>query len=290
MTTVLNPFWTSSYGIPDFAAYQSATDGLWNAVFPTPLLAGARDAAERTSATFPFSALGVAAAGYLTLHPYQSTDQSTAANAGVNSAIISAQGAAQESSMAGLIIANCFQVTISMSSGGHVVENVIGVQNGGGTSAGAAAAVLAAWKVTSGPLQNLTNLSTMTGVRAVDISSSSGAIVTVGDTTAGGFTSSNAYSTRAACALVQWNGGTRSRSSRGRLYYGPIMEQDINPDGATLVTARQTAITTAFTNFRNSLNSAGYPLVVLSRTLSQAFPVTAHILETTIATQRRRLR
>jgi hypothetical protein len=40
--------------------------------------------------------------------------------------------------------------------------------------------------------------------------------------------------TRAAAAIIKLNGGTRSRSTRGRIYYGPIMENDINADGATL--------------------------------------------------------
>lgn len=192
--------------------------------------------------------------------------------------------------MTQLIVPNCFQVTISMVSGGHVVENVIGVQNSSGTAAGAAAAVLAAWKVASGPLSGLSALNAMTGVRAVDISSSNGSISTVGDTTVGGVATTNSLATRGACALIQWNGGTRSRSSRGRLYYGPVMESDIQVDGATLGTAIVTACNTRFTNFRNSLSGASYPLVVLSRKLSQAFAVTSHVTEPTIATQRRRIR
>jgi hypothetical protein len=192
--------------------------------------------------------------------------------------------------MPALIIPGAYQVTISMVSGGHAVENVIGVVNGGGTAAGAAAAVLAAWKVSTGPLSRLSSLVAMTGVRAVDISSGSGAIVTVNDTTAGSIVSTNSLATRGACALVQFNGGTRSRSSRGRLYYGPIMESDINVDGATVGGATVANLGTAMTAFRNSLNSSGYPLNVLSRKLSQAFPVTSQTIETIIATQRRRIR
>jgi hypothetical protein len=150
--------------------------------------------------------------------------------------------------------------------------------------------VLAAWKVATGPLSRLSSLVAMTGVRAVDISSGSGAIVTVNDTTAGGVASTNSLATRGACALVQFNGGTRSRSSRGRLYFGPIMETDINVDGATVGGATVANLGTAFTAFRNSLNGSGYPLNVLSRKLSQAFPVTSQTVETIIATQRRRIR
>jgi hypothetical protein len=196
----------------------------------------------------------------------------------------------EDNAMTQLVIPNCFQVTIQMTAGGHAVENVVGVQNAGGTAAGAAAAVLAAWKVASGPLSQLSSLVAMVGVRAVDIGSTNGAIVFVADTTLGGKTTTNALATRGACALLQWNGGTRSRSSRGRLYYGPIMEQDIQNDGATLVVLNQGNFSTAFSNFRTSLSGGGYPLVVLSRTLSTAFAVSAHAVESTIATQRRRIR
>jgi hypothetical protein len=196
----------------------------------------------------------------------------------------------QGPTMTQLIIPGCFQVTISMVAGGHVIENVVGVQNATGTAPGAAAAVLAAWKVGSGPLSRLSNLIAMTGVRATDIGSSNGGIATVSDTTVGGQSTASALATRAACALVQWNGGTRSRSSRGRLYYGPIMETDITTDGATLGGTNASQFGTAMTNFRTSLSGSGYGLVVLSRKLSTAFPVTSSIVEPIIATQRRRIR
>jgi hypothetical protein len=130
----------------------------------------------------------------------------------------------------------------------------------------------------------------MVNIHAVDIGSSSGAIVDLADTTAGGATTTNSLATRGACALVRWNGSTRNRSSRGRLYFGPIMEANINSDGATLASTYQTQFTTAFTNFRNSLNTAGYGLVVLSRKESLSHAVTSHAVESTIATQRRRIR
>jgi hypothetical protein len=74
------------------------------------------------------------------------------------------------------------------------------------------------------------------------------------------------------------------------MYLGPIMESDLNPDGRTLGAGNQTNFATAITAFRNSLTASGFPLVVLSRTLSQAFPVTSSLVESTIATQRRRIR
>lgn len=189
-----------------------------------------------------------------------------------------------------LIIPNCFQVTIQMVAGGHVIDNVVGVQNAGGTAAGAGAAVQTAWKAAGGPLSKLSSLVALTGFRSVDISSSNGAISQISDTTAGSVVSSNSLATRGACALIQWNGGTRSRSSRGRLYLGPIMEANIDVDGATLVTGGATSLNGAITVFRTSLSGAGYPLVVLSRKLSQAFAVSSNACENTIATQRRRIR
>lgn len=191
--------------------------------------------------------------------------------------------------MGQLIVADCFQVAINALAGGKEVVNVVGVRNSGGSAAGAAAAVLAAWKVANGPLAYLSSYYALTSIDAMDIGSSNGDIVQVVDTTTGGSTSS-AFATAGACALVKWNGGTRSRSSRGRLYYGPIAEVNINPDGRTLASATQTAFNSAFTSFRNSLSTAGYPLVVLSRKLGTATTVTSQGVESTIATQRRRIR
>ena len=168
--------------------------------------------------------------------------------------------------------------------------HVVGVQNGGGDAAGAGVAVRNAWKSTNGPLSQLSNLYVLSQFVTTDIGSSNGAINVLTDTTAGTQAATNSFATAGACALIKWNGGTRSRSARGRLYYGPIREIDINADGRTLTSAQQGFFNTAFNNFRSSLSGAGYPLVVLSRKLSQSFPVTSSAVETTIATQRRRIR
>ena len=290
MADDLNVWWTANYGIPDRAAFNDATHPLWDAMFPVDPFGALEDTAQQFAALSPFGAMGSAAGTYLTLFPYVGTDQSTAAQAGINAAIRSGQGAQTELAMPQLIIPNCFQVTIQATAGGHVIDNVVGVQNASGTAAGAAAAVQTAWKVSGGPLSKLSSLYTLTGFRAVDISSSNGAIAQVTDTTAGGVTTGNALSTRASCALVQWNGGTRSRSSRGRLYLGPLMEANIDVDGANLVTGGATSLNGAITAFRSSLSGGGYPLVVLSRKLSQAFTVNSNAVEQLIATQRRRIR
>lgn len=189
-----------------------------------------------------------------------------------------------------LIIPNAFQVSINALAAGRNITNVIGVTNSTGTAAAAAAAVKTAWEISGGPLSQLTANYTMVGYTAVDLSSSHGSIATVTSTAAGGVSSSNQFATRGACALVQWNGSVRSRSTRGRMYYGPLMEASVNADGATLVSGTLSAFTAAFSSFRTSLNSSGYPLSVLSRKDSAAYSVTSHAVETTIATQRRRIR
>jgi hypothetical protein len=74
------------------------------------------------------------------------------------------------------------------------------------------------------------------------------------------------------------------------MYFGPLRETQINSDGRTMDSTSLASINTVFTNFRASLVTSGYPLVVLSRVLSIATAVSSHAGETTIATQRRRIR
>lgn len=190
-----------------------------------------------------------------------------------------------------LVIANTYRIAVRMQAGGKDITNVFGVRGStSGQQAAAAAAALAAWKVANGPLSQLSNLVQMADVTAVDLSSTTGGITVVTDATAGGGTTGPALSTRASAALVTWNSGTRSKSARGRMYYGPLRETDIDTDGATLLGARATAIGTAFTAFRSSLATAGFPLVVISQKLASTTDVTSQSVQTTIATQRRRLR
>lgn len=190
-----------------------------------------------------------------------------------------------------LVIANTYRIAVRMQAGGKDITNVFGVRGStSGQQAAAAAAALAAWKVANGPLSQLSNLVQMADVTAVDLSSATGGITVVTDATTGGGTTGFALSTRASAALVTWNSGTRSKSARGRMYYGPLRESDIDTDGATLLGARAAAIGTAFTAFRSSLATAGFPLVVISQKLASTTDVTSQSVQTTIATQRRRLR
>lgn len=193
------------------------------------------------------------------------------------------------SRMPQLIIPGVVQVAIVASSGGQDVINVVGVRKGGGTTVQAVEAVRTAWTSgTSNPLSLHTNSYQMVEYRGMDLSTANGDIVSVAGTGAGSNTTQNA--TNAASALVKFNGGTRSASSRGRLYFGPLHEAQINADGRTLVSAQQTALTTSMNGFRTSLETAGNPLCVISRLNSSATNVTSLSVASVIATQRRRIR
>lgn len=279
-------FWGPKYGLDNFEAFNAAVSKLLPDFLPFGNL-GMNDTAIGLAWNVPWSNPGVLAQSLLTADGYSGTDRTTAgqmlqipAGAVANST--------EGTSMTQLIIPGCFQVTIKGTSGGQDVDNVIGVQNSSGTAGAAAAAVQTAWKIASGPLALQQNAYSTVSYTAVDIGSSNGEIAVITDSTAGSLTGSLA--TNAASALIKWNGGTRSRSSRGRMYFGPLGETSINPDGRTLLAGSIAAFQSAFTNFRNSLAASGYPLVVLSRTLSTAFPVTSHSVEQVIATQRRRIR
>ena len=189
-----------------------------------------------------------------------------------------------------LVIPNVYRCSIEATVGGRAVVNVVGVEgSSSGQQVAAAAAIKTAWEVAAGPLALRPNVYVMTQYVAMDLSSTSGGIATSTSSATGG-AGAGTLSTRAASALVKWNGSSRSRSTRGRLYYGPLQESEINSDGATLGTTPLASINTAVTNFRNSLSSSGFPLVVISRKLAAAYPVTSHSIEGIIATQRRRIR
>jgi hypothetical protein len=195
-----------------------------------------------------------------------------------------------ENAVSTLIIPNCYQVSINATVGGRAVTNVIGVTNPVGSAAQAAITVKAAWEDASGPIQLLPQAYQMVDYKATDIGSSTGTIHVEPSTTHGGATVGVAPATRAASALIAWNGSSRSRSTRGRMYYGPLTEDQVGPDGATLVAGAVTDIENAFSDFLLVLQSDGYPLVVLSRKNSAYTLVSDVAVEATIATQRRRIR
>ena len=286
----INPWWETHYGIDDADEFLAVTAPLWEETFFFDPTGSLRGVAEGAALVSPSGAPGLLAAAYLTKIGYDGTEGTPFLQSLVDSLESAYQlGIPEESSMVSLLIPDCFQVNIDATSGGQPITNVVGVENAGGTAAGAAAAVQTAWKIATGPLSQLSNFYALVQFKAVDIGDPNGDIVVVPDTTAGG-AGAAALATNAASSLVKWNGGTRSRSSRGRLYFGPLSETNINSDGRTLTSGARTAQNTAFSVFRGSLTAAGYPLVVLSRKLSEAFVVTTSDVETVIATQRRRIR
>lgn len=286
----LNPWWSSQYGIDSVEEFNTATDPFFDNLYALDPTGTLKAAAQLSARTFPGAPGGVGAAAYLTKKGYDGTTAQPFMQTLLDS-IGSAlqQDSGQEAPMPGLVIPDAFQVAINGVCSGQEVVNVVGVENPAGDAAGAAAAVRTAWKAASGPLTLMPPIYSLVSFRAMDLSSLTGDIAEVADVSPGtGGTS--VLATMGACALVKWNGGTRSRSSRGRMYFGPLTETNVNADGRTLASAYVTALTTAMNAFRTSLNSSGYPLVVLSRTLSQSFPVTSLSVENVLATQRRRIR
>lgn len=196
----------------------------------------------------------------------------------------------QEQTMGTLIIPNAYQVTVHGSAGSHQVDNVFCLQGASaGAEAAAAAAFQVAWETTAGPLARLCFRYSVIDYTAVDLSSAGGGIAVVSSGATGGTTAVD-FATRAASALIKWNGTSRDRTTRGRTYYGPLSEDQVDSDGASLTSTALSQITTAFSAFRASLNVAGYPLAVASRKDSKATIVTAQTVETEIASQRRRIR
>jgi len=282
-------WWQTTYGFTSIVDFRAKCGPLLDPLYST-WLGHVDDALLLLAWNSPTSVQGLYLSAVLTAQGFHEENPSGPATVTANSltplVINGLQG--QVLDVPGLVIANCFQVTIQGVAGGRAVDNVVGVENASGTAAGAAAAVKAAWEVASGPLSQLANLYSVPNYHAVDLSSSSGTIADLASTGVGARATS--FSTRGAAALIKWNGSSRSRTTRGRLYFGPLAEVDINSDGATLTSGQITAFGTAFTNFRNSLATAGYPLVVLSRKTSTATIVSSQAVEATIATQRRRIR
>lgn len=185
-----------------------------------------------------------------------------------------------------LIIPNVYLVSVKGLSGGQDIVNVFGIKAGFSSASQVAAAVKAAWIATNGPLSKLPALYSFVEVKAMELTTATGQIAIVAGSGTGGLT--GALATNAACALVTFGAGTRSKSQRGRTYFGPIREVDINSDGRTL--ASPTAFSSPFDVFRNSIAGAGMEWGVISRKLSTFTGITAVAAQPVIATQRRRIR
>lgn len=185
-----------------------------------------------------------------------------------------------------LIIPDTYIVAIKGTSGGQDVVNVVGIRGTGNTAISVATAVLGAWKVASGPMSKLPDAYRLVEVRAMDISSASGQVYSVPDNTQG--TLSGALATNGSCALITYGSGSRAKSEKGRMYFGPLREVEINADGRTLVTPA--GWTTAMQNFKTAVEINNRKWVVISRKNSTATDISSMTTQTVIATQRRRIR
>lgn len=193
--------------------------------------------------------------------------------------------------MVQLIIPNAFQVSIEMEVSGQKIFNVIGIGGNFGTSSAEDVAnlVKAAWEKEFSFLAQLTSSVKMVQYIVTDLSTSDGAIFRLPSTASGGRTAGN-MATLAASALVQLGSGTRNRSSRGRLYLGPLQEVQIDPDGRTLAAGTNVSVTSAAEVFRLHIEAADLRWAVLSRTQKTYSVISSFRVSTIIATQRRRLR
>lgn len=277
-------YWKNQYGLDDFGEFAMAIRPAFSWMPESPAKDLAVEQAYRIPVVPAFSQAVAWASRNLRPNP-----QGAVAN-DVIQALIDAQGPlVGVDPMTMLVIADCFQVSIQGTVGGRAVDNVIGVRNASGTAAGAAAAVKAAWEAVGGPIKKgVTNQYTVAQYVATDISSSSGTIATLTGGGTGGVTGQ--ISTSASAALVSWNGSSRDRTTRGRMYLGPLGEGFVDSNGRTLVSGGRTDIQAGIDQFVAALGTANYPLVVLSRTKSRATLVTAATVQATIATQRRRIR
>lgn len=292
--TVSSDYWLSTFGIASEAEFLE-TVGTWMPQYAVWGVGWDRETVARFAYHNAWSPPGLTATEIATVRSLFGSDPvklKAVGDSGGNywdNLVSAGQQFVLGVAMPALIVPDTGLVSIEMQSGGQDVVNVVGVDLTGGSIAAATAAVKVAWEIAAGPLTRLNNLTALVNYHGMDLSSSTGAIVDVASAAVGG-AGATAKATNGACALVKWNGGTRSKSQRGRLYLGPLAEGDVNSDGRTLVAGSLAGFQTAFTNFRNSLSGAGFPLVIVSRLLQEATPVVSHSVESVIATQRRRIR
>lgn len=89
--------------------------------------------------------------------------------------------------------------------------------------------------------------------------------------------------------LVRKRSSLGGRQGRGRMYLPGVRESEIGSNGA-IASADVTAWDTALLNFLTDLEAAQTPMVILHNDGLTPTPVTSLSMDSTIATQRRRLR
>lgn len=288
MVRLLGPaYWDLWFGITDKTAFENEVEPYLPNLTVFGFGVSSKDLADQAWDD-PFSAIGLSVFDVLTWK--RTVGGSSVPPGEIQSGGNKYSQSLQEQTMGTLIIPNAYQVTIHGSAGSHQVDNVFCLQGASaGDEAAAAAAFQVAWETTSGPLARLCFRYSVIDYTAVDLSTAGGGIAVLTSGATGGTVSVD-FATRAASALIKWNGSSRDRTTRGRTYYGPLSEDQVDSDGASLTSTAQSQITTAFNAFRASLNVSGFPLAVASRKDSKATIVTAQTVEITLASQRRRIR
>jgi len=188
-----------------------------------------------------------------------------------------------------LVIPGAAQVAIKMSCSGQDVVNVIGLGLAGNVSAEEVGNIVkTAWEANLGPLAYKPSVTKMVSYKVVKLDVG-GSVAEIASAKAGGGTSTS-LSTMASSALIVLGGGSRDRSTRGRLYHGPLAENAIDPDGRTILTSYRADLETCYKKFRADIAATGHSWSVLSRKNSRAYPIDIVSCASIIATQRRRLR
>lgn len=187
-----------------------------------------------------------------------------------------------------LIVPDTYLVSLNFQSGGQPVTNVIGIRTDTHNTSYVTEKVLAAWNMTAGPKVRQQSTTVATDVRAMWLGAADGEVY-VRPATGGGTLTDN-KSTNAACALVTIGSSSRARTSKGRLYFGPLGEPQIDADGRTVAASYRTLLQASFESFKNQLTADDLEWVVISRKLQSASPVQQIAVQSVIATQRRRIR
>lgn len=192
--------------------------------------------------------------------------------------------------MAPLIIPGVVQIAIQMECSGQPVYNVVhlDIDEGLDTPTSTLNDVKTAWEASGGPLKTRTDKVKMVAYHYTDLRYPDGFVQTLSSSTTGLGTDS--ISTMASAALIKLQSGTRNRSSNGRLYHGPLTEGDIDADGRSISSAKLTALTTAYNQFRTAMNVGSRKWVVASRKNLTKAPIANISVASIVATQRRRLR
>lgn len=187
-----------------------------------------------------------------------------------------------------LIVPNTYLVSIKAESGGQPVVNVLGVRKEFSGADEITETVAAAWSNAAGPKLMAQSTTVVREISAMFLGQADGEVYNRPVTIAG--TKTDQKSTNGACALVTIGGASRSPSTRGRVYFGPLGEPMIDNDGRSLAATVAASIKAAFESFKTTLAADGMEWVVVSRKNQSASVVSNIAVQSIIATQRRRIR